>query len=134
MNKPMSENRLAAITVHLRRGTFLDDDKGPWIQSVVGDLLAELDRLRAIADALLCKTTDGVYYARYDPQEVNPPLWVVCLYGELEPWRVSKARVPTTPDEVSTDFDLLIEDAEDQCVVFGIYSTPEAAEAAREKT
>jgi len=109
-------------------------EQGPYMWTAEGEeLLDERDRLRAIADALLCKTTDGVYYARYDPQEVNPPLWVVWRYGELEPWRVSKARVPTTPDEVSTDFDLLIEDAEDQCVVFGIYSTPEAAEAAKEK-
>jgi len=97
-------------------------------------LLDERDRLRAIADALLRKTSDGVYYAAYDPQESNPPLWAVWRYEELEPWRVSRAHTPTTPDEVSTDFDLLIEDAEDQCVVFGIYSTPEAAEAAKETT
>ena len=97
-------------------------------------LLDERDRLRAIADALLRRTSDGVYYAAYDPQESNPPLWAVWRYEELEPWRVSRAHTPTTPDEVSTDFDLLIEDAEDQCVVFGIYSTPEAAEAAKETT
>ena len=107
-------------------------EQGPYMWTAEGEeLLAEVDCLRAIADGLIRKTTDGVYYARYDPLERNPPLWSVWRYGELEPWRVSKAHAPTTPDEISTDFDVLIEDADDQCVVFGIYSTPEAAEAAK---
>jgi len=90
-------------------------------------------RLQAIIDKLLQKTDDGVYYARYDPREDNPPLWVVWRHDESEPWAVSKAHVPQEPEETHLDFDIIIDDAEDEALIHGIYSTQVAAEAAKEK-
>ena len=132
----LTEERLAEIQARRdsakRRGHYPSLVDNLILDHDIPDLMAEVDRLRAIVDRLLCKATDGVHYARYDPQEVNPPLWVVWRYGELEPWRVSKAKAPTTPDEISTDFDVLIEDADDQCLVLGVFGTQEAAEAAKD--
>ena len=113
MNKPMSENRLAAITVHLRRGTFLDDDKGPWIQSVVADLLAEVDRLRAELSRLqsaLPKTADGV--------AVVPGMMVWYRTGHHVVHRTVEMRAQLRNMACMS--------------VSGCYSTREAAEAAKE--
>ncbi|HUT60999.1 MAG TPA: hypothetical protein VNA25_24390, partial [Phycisphaerae bacterium] len=97
------------------------------------DCHEENARLQAIIDKLLQKTDDGVYYAGYDPREDNPPLWVVWRHDESEPWAVSKAHVPQEPEETHLDFNIIIDDAEDEAPIHGIYSTQVAAEAAKEK-
>jgi len=95
---------------------------------------AERDALQTIADRLLEHTEDGVPFVPYDPRMNNPPMWAVWRYCEEdEPARVSPCHAPQTPDEVNTDFDIIIDDAEDISQLLGVYSTRELAEAAKEQ-
>lgn len=92
----------------------------------------EIKRLRGIVERLSV-TADGESYQRADERT----FFAVWRGGEADsPWRVSTAHVPRDPDEMSLDFEWerkrwIVDDAEDECEIMGVYSTREAAEAAK---
>jgi hypothetical protein len=93
------------------------------------DQKAEIARLRDVVGQL-SRTRDDVPYLAYGDTRTFYAVW---RHEESEPWAVSACHVPQDTDELALDFDWIIEDAEDECEVDGVYSTRAAAEAARKE-
>ena len=92
---------------------------------------AEIERLTAIVDRLP-KYRDGALYVHYNPAP-GVSGWAVWHYSGDTQWHVSACHTPDDPDELSTGFDWIIDDCDDECDVLGVYSTREAAMKARDQ-
>jgi hypothetical protein len=113
------------IIRHLKTGSCNRETR-----KAVEALITEAARLEAIVDKWP-KTNDGKLFAEYAPAP-GTRAWCVWRYDADDEWRVSACHMPEDPDEASAGFGWVVEDAEDEGELLGIYSTREAAEAAKE--
>lgn len=97
-------------------------------EAAIDEAVAELDRLHAIVE-LLPKTADGV------PVVPGETQWAVFCYDRDdpdEPLRVSACNYVGNASDWTDGIKWEIEDCVDcRCEVIGVYSTREAAEAAK---
>jgi len=103
-------------------------DYGVRMDGIIADLRQQLAKAKAVIDRLE-KTSDGVPIV---PCE-NKTFWAVYREDQDVPWKVGPCHLPSCPEEHDTGFEWIIDDAEDESLVDGIYSTREAAQAAKEE-
>ena len=101
------------------------DDPRTQVQDRLDQILSELEQIRILVDGLR-KTADGVPYASYGDKRTFYAVWRDDF--DDDEWKLSACRVPRDSDEICHGFDWIVDGAHDECELYEIYSTREAAE------
>lgn len=109
---------------------MVGDDMYSWHNDKIKRLEARIAEVEAVVEALpLSYTNDGVPYVRVFADKRT--FWCVFRHCEFDPWGVSPCHLADGSEEATCSFDWHVRDAEDECMVLGVWSTEAGAEAAR---